>query len=390
MQLIPGARFFEVTEEPAYLPTGDGEHLYVEIEKEGLTTDAVAEQLAKICGKRLHDVGYAGRKDRHAITRQWFSVHFGQEAALANLHANAPARLVVRQVSRHKNKLRLGHLAGNGFRLGVSGISDPDAVRAHLRTLAAEGVQNRFGPQRFGHQGGNLAVARAWGVGDHTAACAAIVDPTGKWKWGEALPDGFRPGPDGRVLGALRRGMAPLAALRSTGDQLFKLVASAAQSAVFNAILDARVAAGLLHTLRVGDLGLTARGAPFIVTEADRDDTNRRAAPGVLDAFTSAPLPGSRRLAPAAEVDAEERAWAAATGVDWSWFADGGVFASPGERRPCVMPFRVAPTLEAAAPALEKTEGDVDHYWLSFGLAAGGYATEVLAQLGVTIPDDRR
>ena len=66
--LIPGSAHFQVIEEPAYLPSGSGEHLYVDIEKEGLTTDQVAEALAKACGKRDRDIGYAGRKDRHAVT----------------------------------------------------------------------------------------------------------------------------------------------------------------------------------------------------------------------------------------------------------------------------------------------------------------------------------
>ena len=109
-------------------------------------------------------------------------------------------------------------------------------------------------------------------------------------------------------------------------------------------------------------------------------DTNRRAAAGVLDAFTTAPLPGTQRLKPAPEIDAQERQWSAATGVDWAWFGDGGALESPGERRPLLIPFRVAPTV--------RSDGDLT--WVSFTLPSGSYATSVLEQVGVTIPDDRR
>jgi tRNA pseudouridine13 synthase len=367
--LIPGSAHFQVIEEPAYLPSGSGEHLYVDIEKEGLTTDQIAEALAKACGKRDRDIGYAGRKDRHAVTRQWFSIHFGTETALATLQDRLPiGRVKIHSMARHANKLRLGHLAGNRFVLGLGG--DTTGLAERLTRLAHEGIRNRYGAQ----------LAKAWGGGNNEAAIARIIDANGGWKWGDELPTGFRHGPEGQALGALRRGMDAAGALRAAGDSLRKLAASAGQSAIFNAVLDAREAAGLLHTLRLGDLGNTSRGAPFLVEADALVDTNRRAAAGVLDAFTTAPLPGTQRLKPAPEIDAEERQWSAATGVDWAWFGDGGALESPGERRPLLIPFRVAPTV--------RSEGDLT--WVSFTLPSGSYATAVLEQVGVTIPDDRR
>lgn len=380
--LLPGAAHFHVIEEPQYAASGAGEHLYVEIEKEGYTTDMVAEALAKACGKRGVDVGYAGRKDRHAVTRQWFSVHFGEEARLAHLtdHLSANGRVQVHTVSRHANKLRVGHLAGNRFRLGIAGITDAAALQAALTALAHHGIRNRFGVQRFGIGGANLRVARAMAVGDHQAAVALLVDPLGVWQWGAPLPEGFRPGPEGRVLGSLRKGASAASAVRAAGDQLHDLLVSAAQSSIFNAVLAARDAAGLLHRFRPGDIGCTAFGAPFTVTEAELEQTNARAAAGVHDAFTTGPLPGANRLMPAPDVLAEEKQWAAETGMDWTWFAKGGPLEAPGERRPLLMRFRSAPVVQA-------TDGIT---WIEFGLPAGGYATEVLAQVGITTPLDRR
>ena len=384
--LLPGAAHFHVIEEPQYAASGAGEHLYVEIEKEGFTTDVVADALAKINGKRGVDIGYAGRKDRHAITRQWFSIHFGDESKLQNLTEALPTggRVQVLTVTKHANKIRLGHLAGNQFRLGLGGVADPAALQVALTAFAQHGICNRFGPQRFGIGGANLRVARALAVRDYEAAVSLLVDPHGVWQWGQPLPTGFRTGPEGRVLGAVRKGANAPSAIRAAGDQLHKLLVSAAQSAVFNAVLDGRKAAGLLHTFRVGDIGCTSFGAAFPVTAEELTSTNARAVAGVHDAFTTGPLPGMNRLAPSPKVLAEEHAWAAATEMDWSWFAKGGALEAPGERRPLLMCFRQAPMVNAAVNSGSNVT------WVTFSLASGGYATEVLNQVGVAIPSDRR
>lgn len=386
--LLPGPRHFRVTELPAYQPCGEGEHLYVEIEKEGVNTDAVAKALAACCGKREMDVGYGGRKDRHAITRQWFSVHFGKEEQLAGLAERVQGgRVAVVTVSRHRNKLRLGHLAGNIFHLGLGleggVVPAPEQVEdlaSRARELHRQGLINRFGAQRFGVQGATLAIAVAWARGDHVAAVERMVDPTGAWHAGDAIPDRWYGGPEGRVIAALRRLSDPVQALRAADDRYRKLLASAGQAAVFNAILDARAAAGLLHRLRVGDLGCNAKGAPFLVTAEELEATNARCLPGVLDAFATAPLPGTSRLRPDPAVDAEERAWSSAVGLDWSCFAEGGVFASPGERRPLVV----------ALPAVPSVAVDNGVVAMQLQLPSGCYATTALAQMGVAVPADRR
>ncbi len=388
--LRPGSSFFHVDELPAYAPSGAGEHLYVHLTKEGLTTDQVAEALAKACGVRFDAVGYAGRKDRHGVTSQWFSIHLpgvaDAESRLAGVAERLPSHgtASVRQVTRHANKLRLGHLQGNRFRLGLEGVADAPALERALLVLVQHGIRNRFGAQRFGVHQATLQIARRWGAGDLEGACAAIVDPVGSWKWGEPLPEGFRHGAEGRVLGALRHGSPAGKALHAGSEQLRKLVASAAQSAIFNAVLDARERAGLLHRLRPGDIGCTTFGAPFLVTAEDADATSARCAPGVLDAFATGPLPGQNRVQPVPDILAEEQAWCAAdphsTGIDWTWFARGGALESPGERRPLLMAFREPPTVQV----------DGDTTWVSFALPSGGYATEVLSQVWVGIPADRR
>ncbi|MDW8372935.1 MAG: tRNA pseudouridine(13) synthase TruD [Planctomycetota bacterium] len=375
-QLLPGPRHFQVQEEPAYEPSGCGEHLFVEVEKVGLTTDEVAAALARACGVPLRAVGFAGRKDRHAIARQWFSIHTARETGLARL-ALPEEQLRILRLTRHRNKLRLGHLRGNRFRLGLHAAA-PGAVQEALQRVASDGIVNRFGPQRFGVQGVNRELALAWGRGDAERAVALIVDPSGAWRWGDPLPAGFRSGPEGRVLAALRRGAPARAALRAA-PALRALVASAAQALICNAVIDARQRRGLLHVARAGDILCTARGAPFRVRAEELATVAPRLAPGCLALATTAPLPGRLRLQPEPAIAAEERAWSADTGIAWEWFDPGGPLASPGGRRPCVVAFRSPPTCTLGEGVL----------WAEFSLPPGVYATAVLAQAGIVVPEDR-
>ncbi len=383
MRLLAGARHFEVTELPSYDPAGSGEHVYAWIEKEGVDSEQVVEALCRATGRPARDVGYAGRQDRVAVTRQGFSVRLADEAALRGVVASGGGRISVLELSRDRSKLRLGQLRGNRFRLGLEPAADAralEALRERLARLAHVGVLNRFGAQRFGRAGANVAIANAWARGDLERAVALCVDASGGWSAGDDLPDGFRPGPTGRVLGALRRSPGDAAgALRAAGPSFAKLIASAAQSAVFNAVLDARRTAGLLHTLRAGDVARRREGGVFRCLPEDLAALNARAAPGTLAVFATGPLPGGDMYAPSAGVAAEERAWSAATGVDWGAFADRAPLASPGDRRALLVPFLERPELEPEAETL----------WLRFALPAGSYATEVLTQLGVGVPEAR-
>jgi tRNA pseudouridine13 synthase len=335
MRLAPGSRNFRVTELPAYAPCGSGEHLYVEVEKEGLTTDSVARALARTCGVPVRDVGYAGRKDRHAVARQWFSVHRAPEGSLERLDSpEDDGRLEVLRVEWHRNKLRVGHLRGNRFTLELAGPEPPGELEARLAELTERGIPNRFGEQRFGIDGGTLALAQAWGGGE-------------------------RPSRDPRYR---------------------RLVSSAAQGAIFNAVLEARSREGLLHHLREGDVARIPSGACFVCAAEDLDEINRRAAPGVLELCATGPMPGTTRFGPADSILEQERHWSVSTGVAWEWFDKGGPLESRGERRALIVRF-----LED--PALDPTEQGVR---LQLALPPGSYATDVLRELGVEVPRDRR
>lgn len=152
---------FIVTELPLQPPCGAGEHLWLDIEKNGANTAFVAQQLALAAGVEERDVGYAGLKDRHAVTRQWFSVYLpkGETPDLTLLQH--PEFKVLGQ-TRHVKKLRPGDLQGNRFRIVLRDVSgEREAIEANLKTVASQGVPNYFGAQRFGFDGGNVAQGRA-------------------------------------------------------------------------------------------------------------------------------------------------------------------------------------------------------------------------------------
>lgn len=151
IRLLP--QDFQVEEVPAYLPSGGGEHLYFLLEKEGLTTRQVVEFLRDEVGVLEKEIGVAGLKDKHAKTRQWFSIPRRYEDRLCLLENLRGARLL--DANLHTNKLRTGHLKGNRFRILIRDAQDAEKARAILKALEGLGVPNYYGPQRFGLGGQN-------------------------------------------------------------------------------------------------------------------------------------------------------------------------------------------------------------------------------------------
>jgi hypothetical protein len=147
IRLLP--QDFQVEEVPAYLPSGEGEHLYLFLEKEGLTTRQVLEFLRDELGIPEKEIGVAGLKDKHALTRQWFSIPKRHEDALCLLENLKGVRLL--KADLHTNKLRTGHLKGNRFRILIrEAQGGRERAEAILRVLQEKGLPNYYGPQRFG------------------------------------------------------------------------------------------------------------------------------------------------------------------------------------------------------------------------------------------------
>lgn len=162
---------FFVEEIPAFEPTGEGEHLLLTLQKRGLNTAEVARRLAQWAGLPEMAIGYAGMKDRHAVTRQRFSVHLPKRIApdiglLSALDAAGEQPLQVLEHTWHNRKLPRGALAGNRFVLVLRQVQgDPAAIDARLKQIATSGLPNWFGEQRFGREGGNVAAVLAMFAG---------------------------------------------------------------------------------------------------------------------------------------------------------------------------------------------------------------------------------
>jgi tRNA pseudouridine13 synthase len=310
---------FVVEEVPAYTPSGEGEHLYLWVEKRGLTTIEVARSLARRLGVPDRDVGFAGMKDKNAITRQWFSTPAPRSEVPTEWGLGEQLRVL--EVSRHKNKLRTGHLIANRFSVTLVDVPDGGEARARaiVERLEASGLPNAFGPQRFGRGGQNLEEALSWLEGKE------------------------RP----------RRGTDP------------KLLASVVQSEVFNRYLEARLAHGA--PLLEGEVvRLEGTGSHFVVEEVARE------LPRLLegDLHRTGPLLGPRTLqATAAARELEQRATLEA-GLGEAHLQALAAHA-PGARRDLLL----------RPQGLSLTSPATGQLRLDFTLPAGAFATQLCREL---------
>jgi tRNA pseudouridine13 synthase len=309
---------FIVTEDLGFEPAGTGEHLFLKLRETGCNTDWVAGQLARWSGRPRRDVGYAGLKDRHAITEQWFSVRFpgGRHPDPAQLSIPGVELL---EYARHNRKLRRGALRGNRFRLRVTAVeADADQLELRLRAIARRGVPNAFGPQRFGRQLGNLRLAQDWFAG----AC---------------------------MPGRAERGFA----------------LSAARSLIFNAVLGERIAAGTWERAQAGEpVGLDGSGSWFIVVADDLSLAERLDA---LDVHPTGPLWGQGDPPGDGPGKALEQAVAARFPV-----LAAGLVAAGLEQERRALRVRVRDL------AWQLDDAGLE---LAFELPAGAYATAVLREL---------
>ncbi|MEF3190998.1 MAG: tRNA pseudouridine(13) synthase TruD [Campylobacterales bacterium] len=153
------ARDFSVEEIPLYEPSGSGEHLYLKIRKKGLSTPELLEILSQYLGVKIRDIGYAGLKDKEGMTIQWISLPGSYEAKLNQL---THPHIKILAVSRHANKLRIGHLKGNRFFVRLKKVLPTDALKLTqaLEHLKRDGLPNYFGYQRFGRDGDNAQAGK--------------------------------------------------------------------------------------------------------------------------------------------------------------------------------------------------------------------------------------
>lgn len=371
---------FVVEEIPAYPASGTGTHLHLWIEKRGLTTRDALRRLARALGRSERDFGYAGLKDARAVTRQRVSI---EHADPAQLEGFAEEGLRVLAVERHGNKLKPGHLRGNRFEILLRGADPAELERARrsLARLAAHGVPNAFGPQRFGRAANAHRLGRALLLGDaeefarlwlgesgpeedDATRRARELGRAGAYREAlEVLPRWMRE--ERPLLAALAAGETPARALRRLDLALQRFFVSAWQAALFNRVLARRLTT--CGELAAGDVAYLHRnGACFLVEDPAREGPRARA----FEISPSGPLFGTRMLRAEGAPGAIEDEVLAAEGLDLERLGSAGKLAPSGERR-ALRSALVDPEVEATPEGLR----------CAFALAPGCYATVVLSEL---------
>ena len=335
---------FVVEEIPAYEPAGDGEHLFVWIEKRERTGEWLRRYVAQTFGIRPVDVGMAGLKDRHAVTRQFISIPARCEANLYELECDG---IRVLNATRHRNKLRTGHLKGNRFSILVrdcrlahtvsqnAGDHDVDGrldVATALKRAADDvmslGLPNYFGNQRFGH---DASTART----------------------------GFELLSNSQSFRSTKRRAAKFER---------RLALSAAQSVLFNNVLADRIHDRLMQSVVAGDvMQRLSSGGLFSVDDVSAEQLRFEQRETVM----TGPMFGPKMFAPQSETAQREQRVLNAAKFPIDCFAAHGSLTR-GTRRPLL----VRPTdIDVTA--------EPDGVRLQFDLPAGSYATVLLEELGL-------
>ncbi len=308
---------FVVDELLGFAPSGAGDHVLLQVRKRGMNTPDVARLIARHAKVPLRDIGYAGLKDRHAVTSQWFSVPLPGKSdpdwALLNSE-----RLTVLAAQRHHRKLRRGALNGNRFSLMVRELHGETAeLPVRIQRILDGGVPNYFGEQRFGHDNVNRA----------------------------------------------RQMLAGTLQIRDRFERGIYL--SALRSHLFNTVLAQRVLDGTWCRAVAGDVMMLEGTRSFFVAETVDEAVLRRIAEH--DIHPSGPLWGRGESASRAEAHRIEE-----TALS-PWSADCAVLAREGlemERRSLRL-----------VPRHVEWEQDDNILHFRFDLPAGCYATVVMREL---------
>lgn len=310
---------FIVNEEATYLPVGSGSHLFLLVEKRGLTTPIAIEKLAKALGVRARDAGFAGMKDRHAITTQWLSFEGADRERALSLEL---PDLRVLEAHYHERKLKTGHLRGNRFELRVREVRADSlpTIEEAIERIRQQGLPNYFGAQRFGR-------------GDNVT----------------------------RALSFLRGEVRP-----PSKPYERRMLVSALQSQLFNAYLAARVLEGRLGRIEAGELVKKSDTGGIFTTE-DVEEVQARA--DRFEVHPTGPIFGPKMSWPEGKPREREEAVLAELDLDEESLARMGKLGAGTRRVVRILPEELS------------AEHDGETLTLRFRLPKGAYATNLLEEI---------
>ncbi|HEY0982364.1 tRNA pseudouridine(13) synthase TruD [Schlesneria sp.] len=316
---------FVVEEIPAYEPGGEGQHLFLWLQKRDIPHDQLIRRLAGTLAVSPNDIGFAGIKDRRAVARQYVSVPISCQERVGDLNSD---QITVLQATPHVNKLKTGHLRGNRFTIVIRNAAENALAVAEsvVQRLSQFGFPNYYGDQRFGHDGETLKL----GLDLLTGVKKPQEIPYSKRKF------------------------------------LLRLALSAVQSDLFNQALSQRLQEGLLHTVLEGDiLEVTQSGGKFV----SEDVTQEQARLDAGEVTVTGPMFGVKMLSPHGVTLERETKLLAESGLTLDLFQKYSQLLS-GARRSFV-----------ARPAELETAQVSEGIQLKFNLPSGVYATTLLREL---------
>ncbi len=346
---------FIVEELPLYEPSGAGTHTYFAIRKRNLSTLEAINRIARELQVSTRDFGYAGLKDKHAVTTQILSVEGVTPERVLEIEQSD---IEVLWAERHTHKLRVGHLRGNRFALTLHDIPHDrlPRVKGVMARLVTEGVPNRFGAQRFGNKNDSHLIGKA------------LV----KAKW-ETVLHYMLTSDALQVDDVARRMQRELArkpveqVITSIPHRLRKLYLSAYQAHLFNSILEKRMPH--LGKFLAGDIAVKhSNGAPFLVGDPAIEQPRADA----FEISPSGPIFGYKMRMPTDDVRTLETSLLTDEGVRFEQFRRVVGVRLPGTRRPLRVPIQLH---EGSAV------GSNLGVRLSFTLPSGSYATVVMETL---------
>ncbi len=376
---------FFVQEIPLYEPSGDGEHVFCEIEKVGIPTFTAIDWIARGLDVPTREIGYAGMKDAKAVTRQTLSIWGTTPEAVMGLRLQG---LKVLWAARHGNKLRLGHLAGNRFAIKIREVQPTDVVKAKtiMETLERRGIPNYFGEQRFGRRANNDKFGAALIRSDNVEVLRLLLgDPMdgldnnkimNARKAFEARDNEASmkhwprsAGLERRILARLMKTRKPGMAVRAIDEKLRRLWINALQSKIFNNILAMRV--DEFDKVELGDLAYKHDTGSVFRVEDLAAETVRAAA---FEISATGPLLGYRMTLPTDRPLEMEQSVFATYGLTPEMFRHEGQHRIKGARRP----LRIRPT---DINLVGGVDDDGSYITVAFTLPAGSFATVVMAEV---------